>query len=251
MIHKLVVLRHGQSEWNKDSRFCGWIDISLSDKGRDEAKHAGELLVDNDLKPDIMYTSKLKRSIETGNIILTTMNRLWLDQVKIWRLNERHYGAYQGVNKHEVFESLNEDKEKFNYIRRNYRGLPPLTESAENDPCIDERYNGLPKDELPRGESLEMVMKRVVPFVEEEVINSQMMEKNKTVILVTHGSVVRSLIKHFTHISEDDIANVNIPTGIPLVFELDDHGNLHKPYYYLDKDLAEQGIEKVRNEGIK
>lgn len=249
--HKLIILRHGESQWNHENKFCGWIDIPLTEKGKEEAEYAGELIKQYGLSPDILYTSKLIRSIETGFIILKVLNKPWVDHIKTWRLNERHYGQYQGRDKHEVFVELGEDKEKFQYIRRNYNGLPPLID-PELDASIDEKYNDLlNKNILPRGESLSMVMDRLIPFFKYEIFDHQMVQLNKTVLIVTHGSVVRSLIKYLNKVSDDDILKINVPTGIPLVFELNDRGDLIKPYYYLDKEKAEKGIEKVKNEGLK
>ncbi|EDK43493.1 2,3-bisphosphoglycerate-dependent phosphoglycerate mutase [Acetobacter pasteurianus] len=250
-IHKLIILRHGESQWNHENKFCGWIDIPLTDKGKDEAKYAGELLKQNNLSPDILYTSKLIRSIETGFIILKVLGKPWVDHIKSWRLNERHYGQYQGRDKHQVFQELGSDKEKFQFIRRDYHGTPPLIPLDENDPSIDEKYNDLLNQNiLPRGESLSMVMDRLIPFFKYEIMDHQMVQLNKTVLIVTHGSVVRSLIKYLNKVSDEDISKINVPTGVPLVFELDDRGELVKPYYYLDKEKAEKGMEKVKNEGL-
>ena len=251
--HKLIILRHGESQWNHENKFCGWIDIPLSAQGEQEALRAGELIkAAGDLDPDIIYTSKLTRSIETGNTILHHLNKVWIDHTKTWRLNERHYGQYQGRDKHEVFLELNQDKEKFQFIRRNYHGKPPLIPALDADPSIDERYNDiLNKSILPRGESLQMVMKRLIPYFIQEILNHQLIQLNKTVLVVTHGSIVRSLIKFLNHVSDEDISKINVPTGVPLVFELNDKGELVKDYYYLDKALAEKGMEKVRNEGLK
>lgn len=248
MTHKLIVLRHGESQWNKENKFCGWTDIPLSDQGILEAHHVSQLLDEAGLQPDIMYTSKLTRTIQTGTIIVSDLNKIWMDQYKIWQLNERHYGAYQGLDKHEVFLSLNLDAEKYKYIRRNYHGLPPLIEGQ--DPTVDERYKYVPIDEIPRGESLEMVIKRVIPYLRDEIITKQMLEQDKVVIVVTHGSVVRSIIKYLTNVNNEDISNINIPTGIPIIFEINDDGGLARPYYYLNKELADKGIEKVKNEGL-
>ncbi|KAI3405464.1 GPM2 [Candida oxycetoniae] len=248
-VFKLIILRHGESQWNHENKFCGWIDIPLSEKGKQEARYAGELIQRAGLSPDILYTSKLQRSIETGFIILKVLNRSWLDHIKTWRLNERHYGKLQGRDKHQVFMELGQNKEKFQYIRRNFRGLPPLVDFK--DPSIDEKYlDILNKQILPKGESLAMVMDRLIPFFKYEILDNQMIQLNKTVLIVTHGSVVRSLIKYLNKVSDDDISKINVPTGVPLVFEMDDHGDLIKPYYYLDKEKAEEGIEKVKNEGL-
>lgn len=247
--HRLIILRHGESQWNKENKFCGWIDIPLSIKGQQEAQYAAELIHSHNLDPDIIYTSKLTRSIETGLLILQKMNKIWIDHIKTWRLNERHYGKYQGRDKHDVYLELGSNKERFQYIRRNYHGIPPLIPLGE-DMSIDDRYNDVVnRDVLPRGESLEMVMKRLIPFFQYEILDQQMIQLNKTVLIVTHGSIVRSLIKYLNNVNDDDISKINVPTGIPLVFELNDKGELIK-FYYLDKEKAKQGIEKVKNEGL-
>lgn len=247
--HRLIILRHGESQWNKENKFCGWIDIPLSTKGQHEAIYAAQLIETHNLNPDIIYTSKLCRSIETGGLILDQLKKPWLDHIKTWRLNERHYGMYQGRDKHDVFVELGSDREKFQYIRRDYRGVPPLIPPGE-DPSIDDRYNDvLNRDVLPRGESLEMVMKRLIPFFQYEILDQQMIQLNKTVLIVTHGSIVRSLIKYLNNVNDEDISKINVPTGIPLVFELNNKGELLK-YYYLDKERAKEGIEKVKKEGL-
>ncbi|KAK6463228.1 phosphoglycerate mutase [Scheffersomyces coipomensis] len=251
-VHKLIILRHGESQWNHENKFCGWIDINLSEKGKAEALNAGKLIFENGLKPDILYTSKLSRSIETGLIILNRINRIWIDHIKSWKLNERHYGTYQGCDKFEIFKSLGQDKEKFQYIRRNYFGCPPLIPQDEIDISIDDRYDSIDnKSQLPRGESLEMVMKRLIPYFNEEILIKHLLKRNQTVLIVTHGSIVRSLIKYLNNINNDQISNINVPTGVPLIFELDENLKLVKDYYYLDNELAKKGIEKVANEGLK
>lgn len=245
-VHKLVILRHGESLWNHENRFCGWVDIPLSPKGKEEALTAGELIAKNGLDPHIIYTSKLTRSIQTGNIILEKLEKLYIDHIKTWRLNERHYGAYQGVDKNTVFKELG--PEKYQYVRRNFHAVPPLIEGE--DACLDERYDtaDIPKKQLPKGESLEMVMERLIPYFQSEIIEKSLIQSCKTVLVVSHGSVVRSLIKYLNNVSDDNISKINVPTGVPLVFELDDNSKLIN-YYYLDKELAEKGIEKVKNEG--
>ncbi|CCE83204.1 Piso0_003776 [Millerozyma farinosa CBS 7064] len=246
--HTLIILRHGESEWNHENKFCGWIDIPLSERGRYEARVAGELIKRNGLKPDVVYTSKLTRSIETGNIILQVLGRQWCDVVRTWRLNERHYGAYQGVDKTLVYKQLG--PEKYKYVRRDFNGLPPPVESGK-DKSIDERYRDIdvPVTSLPKTESLKMVMDRLIPYVRSEILYRRLIEENKTVLIVTHGSVVRSLIKYFSKVADADISNINVPTGVPLVYELDEHFEPTRDYYYLDPDLAKRGIEKVLNEG--
>lgn len=245
MVHKLIVLRHGESQWNHENRFCGWIDIPLSAKGEHEAQHAGELLRQHGISPDVMYTLMLQRLIKTGNIILETIGRLWIPHVKTWRLNERHYGLFQGRDKTEVFKEYG--KEKFQYYRRDFHAVPPPLDVA-TDPSIDARYDGLSRSEFPTGESLEMTMARLIPYVEREIVAKQLLGKDRTVLVVTHGLIVRSLIKHFDNVSDADISRINAPTGVPLVFEISDDGTSAR-HYYLDEELARRGMAKVAMEG--
>lgn len=211
-----------------------------------EARHAGELIARSGLKPDVMYTLMLRRLIKTGQAILEEVNRMWLPHVKTWRLNERHYGLFQGRHKNEVFEEYGQ--QKYQYYRRDFRAVPPPLDPAL-DPSLDERYADIPANELPTGESLELAMKRLIPFIETEIVAHQLVERNKTVLIVTHGSIVRSLIKHFANVSDADISRINAPTGVPLVFDLNDNGTQATSYYYLDEDLAKRGIAKVAREG--
>lgn len=242
---QLIVLRHGESQWNHENKFCGWIDIPLSEKGRQEARHAGELLAKHNIRPRRMYTSMLQRSIQTGHIILGEIGRLWIPHVKLWRLNERHYGAFQGRDKNEVYNEYG--KERFQYYRRDFRAVPPLAD-ADSDESIDERYEGLLDTHLPTGESLETAMQRLIPYVE-EIVRGDIVQNHETVLIVTHGLIVRALIKHFCHVTDDSISKINAPTGVPLVFNLDDDGEMVGEYYYLDEELARRGMEKVAREG--
>lgn len=251
---QLIVLRHGESQWNHENKFCGWIDIELTKKGRAEAAAAGQLILDKGLKPTSMYLSKLKRLIETGQIVAKQLQRQWMDDTKLWRLNERHYGQYQGRDKHDVFMLLgntDEDRKKlYQYIRRDIDGTPPLTESIETDASIDERYDTVPREELPRGESLRMAIKRLIPFVQ-EIIDRELRDGGRTVLLVTHGLIVRGLIKTLSGVSDEDISKINVPNGIPLVFEYDEKiGKMSPTYYYLDKEMAMRGMDMVREQGL-
>lgn len=226
------------------------MDIPLSTKGEEEAAHAGDLLNQHGIKPDVMYTSLLQRSIKTGQIMLEKTNRLWVSHHKSWRLNERHYGAFQGHKKNEMFEKYG--SEMFQYYRRDFLAVPPL---ATEDPSIDERYlrpveiGGIERSQIPQGESLKLTMERLIPYIQSEVIEREMLKRQRIVLVVTHGSIVRSLIKHFAGVSDADISKINAPTGVPLVFEFDDSGNLLGDYYYLDEELAKQGMAKVALEG--
>lgn len=246
MTHKLIVLRHGESQWNHENKFCGWIDIPLLAKGEREATHAGELILNAGIKPDIMYTLMLQRLIKTGQLILDTIHRMWIPHIKTWRLNERHYGSFQGRDKNEVYNQYG--KEKFQYYRRDYNAIPPQL-TVDQDESIDEKYSDLLAEELPTGESLKLTMERLIPFIESQIVQGNMLHENKTVLVVTHGSIVRSLIKHFVNVSDKDISRINAPTGVPLVFELDANGKLASDHYYLDEELAKKGIAKVAMEG--
>ncbi|OBA21922.1 phosphoglycerate mutase [Metschnikowia bicuspidata var. bicuspidata NRRL YB-4993] len=246
MPHKLIVLRHGESQWNHENRFCGWIDIPLSEKGRREAHHAGQLLTAHGIKPSFMFTSMLQRSIQTGQIILETVGRMWVPHEKSWRLNERHYGAFQGRSKSEVYRQYG--KARYQYYRRDFHAVPPKAD-ARHDASIDERYEGLLDRTAPSGESLETTLQRLLPYVESDIVSRRVLGHHDTVLVVTHGLIVRSLIKHFCHVSDERISEINVPTGVPLVFELDDRGRLLGDYYYLDEELARRGMEKVAREG--
>lgn len=248
MTHRLIVLRHGESQWNHENKFCGWIDVPLSPKGEKEAQHAGELLRRHNINPDVMYTSMLQRSIKTGQTILEEIDRMWIPTYKTWRLNERHYGSFQGRDKNEVFQEYG--KEKYQYYRRDFYAVPPETESTQTDSSIDEKYELLADfNQMPKGESLQMTMDRLIPYVMDEIVGRRMLQENRTVLVVTHGSIVRSLIKHFAHVSNEDISKINAPTGVPMVFELNERGELAREFYYLDEELAQRGIAKVAMEG--
>lgn len=245
---KVIVLRHGESEWNHSNKFAGWIDVHLLEKGEREAKLAGHLIKRAGLRPVAMFTSKLTRTNQTGNLILEELDELWCDQHKSWRLNERHYGAYQGRDKSEVHEELGTTK--YDYVRRDYNGKPPDVEGV--DSSIDERYDGV-DHALPRAESLRMVVNRFMPYFRENIVSKYgglcRQNPHKAILIVTHGSVVRALMKSIGNISDQDISKINIPTGIPIVFEIDEEMNLVGDFTYLDKKAAEQGMEKVANEG--
>lgn len=305
---RLILLRHGQSEWNNSNRFCGWVDVKLTDKGKQQAGQAASLIKQAHLPPDIIFTSKLTRSCQTGQIVANALERPWVDVVRSWRLNERHYGALQGRKKDEVYKEVG--KEKYMFWRRAFDGCPPLiddnntqesrqrekdnrknngydndNDNDDNDnnddnedqqiSAIDERYKfaDIAIDKLPKGESLKMVVERVQPYYY-DIIKPEI-AKGKTVLVVAHGSVVRSLIKIISKVSDEDIQHINIPNGIPLVYEFefgkkDDqkHGtadnndrnedgdrqrqglNVVGDYYYLDPEAAAKGAQEVANQGL-
>lgn len=256
----LIVLRHGESEWNKTNKFCGWVDVSLSENGKKQAERSAELLLKQKEvgKPDICFTSRLTRANQTAEIILDRMHRLFIDTDKTWRLNERHYGAFQGRDKTEVLAEVG--KEKYMFVRRAYTGCPPLCDPDAECRSLDDRYNldaedekklGLSGGEMPRGESLEMVVGRLVPYYKAAI--EPELAKGRTVLVVTHGSVVRALLKVLYSISDDDISEVNIPNGIPIKIDLD--AETLKPrkdkWEYLDPERAKVEAEKVRLQGFK
>lgn len=243
---KLVLVRHGESEWNKLNLFTGWTDVDLSDKGHEEAKSAGKLLKAEGYDFDVCYTSYLKRAIHTLNHILDEMDRNWLPVVKTWKLNERHYGALQGLNKSETAQKYGEEQVKI--WRRSFDVKPPALEpSDERAPQNQEMYRGVDPSELPLNESLETTIERVVPFYE-NVIKKDM-AAGKRVIIAAHGNSLRALVKYFEDIDKDTIVGVNIPTGVPLVYEFDDNFKFIQKYYLGDQEALKKKMEAVANQG--
>ncbi len=242
----LILMRHGESTWNSSNQFTGWVDVGLTDKGRAEAQRGGELLVEHDLLPDVVYTSLLRRAITTANIALDAADRLWIPVVRDWRLNERHYGALQGLNKAETKAKFGD--EQFMLWRRSYDTPPPQIEvDAEYSQSGDSRYAGLP--EVPRTECLKDVVVRLVPYFE-EVIGAEI-RAGRTVLVAAHGNSLRALVKYLDGISDADIANLNIPTGNPLRYELDDDLRPVGEAAYLDPEAAAAGAAAVANQGSK
>lgn len=212
---KLVLVRHGQSEWNLQNKFTGWVDVDLSEKGYAEAKHAGEILKDHGLEFDKAYTSVLKRAIKTLNIILEESDQLWLPTVKSWRLNERHYGALQGLNKAETAEKYGD--EKVHIWRRSYDTLPPLMNADDGlSQTNDRRYL---KDVVPMAENLKITLERVMPIWQDQIEPD--LRDGKNIIIAAHGNSLRALTKHLEGISDEDIMGLEIPTGSPIIYELD------------------------------
>lgn len=232
MNYQLVLVRHGESVWNKANLFTGWSDVELSEAGMSEASEAGRLLKENGFDFDVCYTSYLKRAIHTLNLILDEMDRAWLPVNKSWRLNERHYGALQGLNKAETAAKYGEEQVKI--WRRSYDVLPPaLASDDERQPSKQPMYRGIDIQDLPSSESLKTTIERVVPYFE-NCIKPAMLE-GKRVLITAHGNSLRSLVKYFDGIADDDIVDVNIPTGIPLVYEFDENFNAIKHYYLGDQ----------------
>ena len=247
-MNKLVLVRHGESEWNKLNLFTGWTDVDLSEKGHEEAKAAGEILKKEGYDFDICYTSYLKRAIHTLNHILDSMDRNWLPVVKAWELNERHYGALQGLNKSETAEKYGEDQVKI--WRRSYDVKPPaLEETDKRHPKNDPMFRNVDPKNLPANESLETTVARAVPYFN-NVIKKDM-EAGKRVIIAAHGNSLRALVKYFDNMSNDAIIGVNIPTGIPLVYEFDNDFKVVKHYYLGDQEALKAKMEEVANQGKK
>ena len=245
---KLVLLRHGESEWNKLNLFTGWTDVDLSEKGIEEAKLAGKTLLENGYDFDICYTSYLKRAIHTLNYTLEGMDREWLPVVKSWKLNERHYGALQGLNKAETAEKYGEDQVKI--WRRSFDITPPpLEESDERNPAKQVMYRNEDKSLLPLTESLKTTIERTVPYFEEEILPK--MKEGKRVVIAAHGNSLRALVKYFENLSEEEILEINIPTAVPLVYTFDDDGKFVSKEYLGDQEAIAAKMQAVANQGKK
>ena len=244
---KLVLIRHGESEWNKLNLFTGWTDVDLSEKGHQEAMNAGKLLKSEGYDFDICYTSLLKRAIHTLNHVLDEMDRNWLPVIKTYKLNERHYGALQGLNKSETAAKYGEEQVKI--WRRSFDVKPPaLDPSDERAPVNQAMFRNIPAEELPLNESLETTIERVVPYFE-TVIKKDMAE-GKRVLIAAHGNSLRALVKYFDNLSDDEIIGVNIPTGSPLVYEFDDNFNVTDHYYLgMSDDELKTRMAAVANQG--
>ena len=245
---KLVLVRHGESEWNKLNLFTGWTDVDLSEKGHEEAIQGGKILKEEGFDFDVAYTSRLKRAIHTLNHILDELDRNWIPVYKCWQLNERHYGALQGLNKAETAAKYGDEQVKI--WRRSFDVTPPALEpSDERAPQNQDMFRDIPADQLPLTESLAITIERAVPFFN-EVIKPQMLA-GKRVIIAAHGNSLRALVKYFDNISDDDIIGVNIPTGTPLVYEFDDDFKVIKSYYLGDQEALKAKMEAVANQGKK
>ncbi|MCL2334652.1 MAG: 2,3-diphosphoglycerate-dependent phosphoglycerate mutase [Endomicrobia bacterium] len=245
-MYKIVLIRHGESVWNKENRFTGWADVDLSEKGKEEALKAGQQLKKDGFTFDLAYTSVLKRAIKTLWTVMDTMDLCWIPVIRSWKLNERHYGALQGLNKSETAAKYGEDQVKI--WRRSY-DTPPmaLTESDERFPGKDPRYAGLTKKELPLTECLKDTVARVVPYWEKEI--APQIKTGKKIIIAAHGNSLRALVKYLDNISDDAIVNLNIPTAMPLVYELDEKLKPIKSYYIGDPEAVKKAMEAVANQG--
>jgi 2,3-bisphosphoglycerate-dependent phosphoglycerate mutase len=245
-MHKLVLLRHGESVWNKENLFTGWIDVDLSEKGREEAQESGRVLKEQGYTFDVAYTSVLKRAIRTLWITLDEMDLMWIPVIRDWRLNEKHYGALQGLNKAETAAKYGEAQVKI--WRRSYDIRPPaLEESDPRYPGHDPRYRGLTKDQLPLTESLKDTVARFLPCWHEVIAPAVI--SGKRVLITAHGNSLRALVKYLDDIPDQDIAELNIPTGMPLVYELDDDLKPLRSYYLGDPERVRQAMEAVANQG--
>jgi 2,3-bisphosphoglycerate-dependent phosphoglycerate mutase len=245
----LVLLRHGESEWNAKNLFTGWVDVDLNDKGRGEAERGGELLVESGLLPDVVHTSLLTRAINTAQISLAAADRHWIPVKRSWRLNERHYGALQGKDKAATLAEFGE--EQFMIWRRSYdTPPPPINRDSEWANFNDPRYAGLPTEVRPETECLKDVLLRALPYWYDEIVPD--LYAGKVVLIAAHGNSLRAIVKHLDQIGDAEVVALNIPTGIPLVYELDDD---LKPVEiggrYLDPAAAAAAIEAVKNQGKK
>lgn len=245
MTHTLILLRHGESEWNAKNLFTGWVDVNLTDKGRAEAVHGGNLMREAGVLPDVVHTSVQRRAINTACLALDAADRHWIPVRRSWRLNERHYGSLQGKNKKETLEAYGE--EQFMLWRRSFDvPPPPIEEDSEFSQFGLPQYAGL-GEEMPRTECLKDVIARFLPYWESDIIPD--LQAGHTVLIAAHGNSLRALVKHLDGISDEDIAGLNIPTGMPLVYELDDDFRPTGPSRYLDPEAAAAAAAAVANQG--
>lgn len=247
---KVVLIRHGESVWNKENLFTGWADVNLSEKGVIEAKNGGIALKKEGFEFDIAYTSVLTRAIRTLNLALEELDELWIPVEKCWQLNERHYGALQGLNKSQTADKYGEEQVKI--WRRSYDTPPPaLDKSDERYAGHEKRYSSLDEKDLPLTECLKDTVERVIPFWENTILKT--IKSGKKVVIAAHGNSLRALVKHLDNISDDEIVEVNIPTGMPLVYELDENKNYQviKKYYLGDPEAVRAAMEAVANQGKK
>ncbi|GAA4596006.1 phosphoglyceromutase [Planotetraspora phitsanulokensis] len=244
----LVLLRHGESEWNVKGLFTGWVDVTLSPTGEDEARRGGQLLLDAGIRPEVVHTSVLTRAIKTANLALEAAGLSWLPVRRSWRLNERHYGALQGKDKAQTRAEFGD--EQFMLWRRSYDvPPPPIADDDEYSQYGDARYAELPSELMPRTECLKDVVERMLPYWYDQIVPD--LAAGKTVLVVAHGNSLRALVKHLEGISDADIAQLNIPTGIPLRYELDGDFRPTGAGEYLDPEAAKAAIEAVANQGKK
>ncbi|HNR00913.1 MAG TPA: 2,3-diphosphoglycerate-dependent phosphoglycerate mutase [Anaerolineaceae bacterium] len=247
-MYKIVLLRHGESTWNKENRFTGWTDVDLTEKGEEEARTAGVLMKAAGLEFDLAFTSVLTRAVRTLWIALQTMDMVWIPILNSWRLNERHYGALQGLNKAETAEKYGD--EQVLIWRRSYDTQPPkLTKDDERYPGNDRRYANLTPEELPLSECLKDTVARFLPYWHGEIV--PVIKSGKRVLIVAHGNSLRALVKYLDHVSDEEIVGLNIPTGAPLVYELDDELKPIRSYYLGDPEEVKRKAEAVANQAKK
>lgn len=245
-MHKLVLLRHGESIWNKENRFTGWTDVDLSEKGKKEARESGQMLKKENFSFDVAFTSVLKRAIRTLWITLDEMDLMWIPVYRSWRLNERHYGALQGLDKAEIAKE--HGTEQFMIWRRSYDTPPPALEKTdERYPGDDPRYSDLSEEELPLTECLKDTVGRFLPYWEGTIETA--IRSGKRVIIAAHGNSLRALVKHLDNVSDQEIVKLNIPTGIPLIYELDDDLRPIRHYYLGDPEAVKEAMQAVANQG--
>ncbi len=245
-MHKLVLLRHGESIWNRENLFTGWADVDLSEQGGREAREAGRVLKDQGYTFDIAFTSLLKRAIRTLWITLDEMDLMWIPVIRDWRLNERHYGALQGLNKAETAAKYGDQQVKI--WRRSYDVRPPaLEEGDERNPAKDRRYRGLKKEQLPLAECLKDTVERFLPCWHE--IIAPAVRSDRKVLIAAHGNSLRALVKYLDGVTDDAITEMNIPTGMPLVYELDDELRPLRNYYLGDREKVRKAMEAVAGQG--
>lgn len=244
----IVLIRHGESVWNKENRFTGWTDVDLTEKGEKEAVKAGDLLKEKGYTFDMAYTSYLKRAVKTLNVVLDRLNQDWIPVEKNWRLNEKHYGDLQGLNKAETAAKYGD--EQVLVWRRSYDVAPnPLQESDPRHPGNDIRYKGVDKTNLPATESLKDTVARILPYWKDVIFPT--LETANQVLVAAHGNSLRGIIKYLKHISDEEIVHLNLPTAVPYVFEFDDHLNLVNDYFLGDPEEIKKLMEAVANQGKK
>lgn len=247
MTYRLILLRHGHSDWNAKNLFTGWVDVDLNAQGVEEAHRGGQLLLERNLLPDVLHTSLLHRAIRTATIALEEAGRSWIDVRRSWRLNERHYGGLQGKDKKQTLEELGE--EQFMLFRRSYdTPPPPIERGSEFDQAGDPRYAGLPPEVLPATECLKDVVERMLPYWYDAIVPD--LQAGETVLIAAHGNSLRALVKHLDGLSEEEVVGLNIPTGQPLRYDLDDDMHPTNPGgTYLDEDAAKAAAEAVAKQG--
>jgi 2,3-bisphosphoglycerate-dependent phosphoglycerate mutase len=245
--YTLVLLRHGESDWNAKNLFTGWVDVPLTDKGRTEAARGGTLMAEGGYLPDVLHTSLLRRAIVTAQLALDSCDRLWIPVKRSWRLNERHYGALQGKDKKQTKEQYGE--EQFMLWRRSYdTPPPPIEDDDEFSQVGDAQYSDLPPEVLPRTECLKDVVGRMLPYWYDAIVPD--LRRGQTVCVAAHGNSLRALVKHLDDTSEEAVVGLNIPTGIPLVYQLDENLRpVERGGQYLDPDAAAEAIQAVANQG--